>query len=210
MKDVSHNWVGYAVTGDPGSITDVKGSWIVPAVNSATGSDGYSAFWVGIDGFNSHTVEQIGTESDYVNGSPQYYAWFELFPSYPHEVPISVSPGDHILAEVKYDGGNTFTLSLTNLSAGQSFQRNVTVSGANRSSAEWIAEAPSADSVLPLADFSSVQFGPGDLVTMNGITSPFGTVSPLYQIFMGNSRNLIAQPTAVSSDGSSFSVQVAG
>src|SRR4051794_21275294 len=58
----SSNWSGYAVTGTPGSITDVKGSWIVPGIQGACGTtDSYSSFWIGIDGYSSNTVEQIGT-----------------------------------------------------------------------------------------------------------------------------------------------------
>jgi hypothetical protein len=209
-KTSSHNWAGYAVIADPGSVSDVKGSWVVPAVSSPTGSDGFSAFWVGIDGFGSRTVEQIGTESDYLSGSPQYYAWFEMYPDYPHIVQISVSPGDQISAEVKYAGGGVFTLSISDLTTGQSFQINTVASGADRSSAEWIAEAPYDGGVLPLADFSKAYFGPGNYVTMNGVTSPLGTVSLLYQITMGSPRNVLAQTSPLSSDGLSFSVQQTG
>src|SRR5262245_16449591 len=59
----STNWSGYAVTGAPGSITRVKGSWTVPAVQGpCTAQFQASSFWVGIDGFMSNTVEQIGTD----------------------------------------------------------------------------------------------------------------------------------------------------
>ncbi len=203
----SHNWVGYAVTGDPGSVSDVKGSWVVPAVSSATGSDGFSAFWVGIDGFNSRTVEQIGTESDYISGSVQYYAWIELYPNLPYAVPINVAPGDRISAEVKYVGSSVFMLSISDSTTGESFQINAAVANAKRSSAEWIAEAPYDRGILPLADFSKVYFA-GNYVTMSGIARPFGTVGPLYQITMsGSSRNVMAQPSPLSSDGSSFFIQ---
>jgi hypothetical protein len=80
----SYNWSGYAITGSKGSTTDVKGSWVVPAVNCSAAPAGYSAFWVGIDGFSSSSVEQIGTDSDCVSlnghqqGTPTYYAWFEF------------------------------------------------------------------------------------------------------------------------------------
>jgi hypothetical protein len=195
------------VTGDPGSVSDVKGSWVVPAVSSATGTDGYSAFWVGIDGFNSHTVEQIGTESDYVDGSAQYYAWFEMYPHYPHDISMAVSPGDQISAEVKYAGNDAFILSISDLTSGQSFQTTATASAA-RSSAEWIAEAPYGHGILPLADFGNVNFNQGNYVTINGVTSPFGSVAPLYQIVMADSSgNVMAQPSPISSDGSGFLMQ---
>src|SRR6266542_694566 len=65
----SLNWSGYAVTGAPGSVTDAKGSWVVPSIQGNCGStNAYASFWVGIDGFSSNTVEQVGTDSDCQNG----------------------------------------------------------------------------------------------------------------------------------------------
>ncbi len=75
----STNWSGYAVTGPAGSVTDAKGSWIVPSVTCSSAAS-YSSFWVGIDGFGSNTVEQTGTDSDCQSGSPTYYAWYEFYP----------------------------------------------------------------------------------------------------------------------------------
>ena len=41
----------------------------------------YSSVWVGIDGYSSNTVEQIGTEQDVsANGKTSYYAWYEMYP----------------------------------------------------------------------------------------------------------------------------------
>jgi hypothetical protein len=59
----SSNWVGYAATGAAGSFTSVSASWTQPTASCATGSQ-YAAFWVGLDGYTSKTVEQIGTEAD--------------------------------------------------------------------------------------------------------------------------------------------------
>src|SRR5262249_45222375 len=58
----SRTWGGYAVTGATGSATDFQGSWIVPAVTCSGGPNQYASMWVGIDGFNSNTVEQTGTD----------------------------------------------------------------------------------------------------------------------------------------------------
>jgi hypothetical protein len=40
----SPNWSGYAVLSTPGSVSDVVGSWKVPAIADNCASDGYSAF----------------------------------------------------------------------------------------------------------------------------------------------------------------------
>ena len=79
----STNWSGYAVTAPKGAVTDVVGSWVVPSIQSPAGSKsaGIIRSWVGIDGYSSSTVEQIGTDSDIVNGVPQYFAWYEFYPN---------------------------------------------------------------------------------------------------------------------------------
>ena len=59
----SSNWAGYAATGAAGSFTSVSASWTQPTASCASGSQ-YAAFWVGLDGYTSKTVEQIGTEAD--------------------------------------------------------------------------------------------------------------------------------------------------
>ena len=69
----STNWSGYAVTGAAGSVTSVSGSWVVPASTcGARSSAEYASFWIGIDGWTSSTVEQIGTDSDCSRGTPSY------------------------------------------------------------------------------------------------------------------------------------------
>src|SRR5438876_3624325 len=115
----STNWSGFAVTGS--GVTDAKGSWIVPSVTCSS-STTYSSFWVGIDGYSSNTVEQIGTDSDCVNGTPAYYVWYEFYPHWSYTVnSITIHPGDVISAEVSADAKGTFTLTLTD-QTGKSIQ----------------------------------------------------------------------------------------
>jgi hypothetical protein len=59
----SSNWAGYAATG--GQFTSVSADWVQPAGICSRG-DQYAAFWVGLDGYSSTTVEQTGTEVDCV------------------------------------------------------------------------------------------------------------------------------------------------
>src|SRR5262245_8598492 len=184
----SYNWSGYAVTAAKGSVRDVSGSWIVPSVKCASGTE-YSSFWVGIDGFNSNTVEQIGTDSDCHSGSPAYYAWFEF---YPHPMltinTVPVSPGDVICADVQY-AWRQLPATITNVTTGQSFSTSTRVNSAQRSSAEWVAEAPSsAGGILPLADFGTVSYS-DDKATVSGTTGAIGTFPGpnVYQITMVDS-----------------------
>lgn len=55
----------------------------VPTVDCIVTPTSYSAFWVGLDGYSSKTVEQIGTEADCKGATPSYYAWYEFYPKFP-------------------------------------------------------------------------------------------------------------------------------
>ncbi len=159
----SSNWSGYAVLG--ASFTWAKGSWVVPAANCAgVTSDQYAAFWVGIDGYSSSTVEQTGTDSDCLGGLPNYYAWYEFYPLGSVNVyNFPVAPGDVISAAVYYSAAtDRFTVEITNETTQRTFTKSAHVAGAIRSSAEWITEAPCctfAGGILPLSDFGKAAFG---------------------------------------------------
>jgi peptidase A4-like protein len=220
----SSNWSGYAVTGGRGSVTDVKGSWKVPAIQAPCGpGNQYASFWIGIDGYNSNTVEQIGTDSDCQGGVPTYYAWYEFYPHWSYGITLNspIFPDDVISAEVKSTTGGIFTVSLTDLTSGQSFSANVKMNNAQRSSAEWIAEAPWSGGVLPLANFGTAQYGANNTkvlgtssATINGVTgaigafgSPTAPSSPVQKITMVTSSGAPkAEPSDLSTDGSSFTI----
>jgi len=51
-------------------------------------------------------------------------------------------------AVVSYDG-TQFKLSMKNITTGKTFSRMGNIRGAQRTSAEWIAEAPSSGGILP-------------------------------------------------------------
>ncbi len=212
----SLNWAGYAVTGPAGSVTDVKGSWIVPTADCSSTPNSYSSFWLGIDGYSSSTVEQTGTSSDCNGNSPSYYAWYEFYPKFGYKIPMQVSPGNVISAEVKYTGKGQFTVSIANLNTSQSFSKSAKVSQAQMSSAEWIAEAPWSGGVLPLANFGTAYFGldktgvsSTNYATVGGSAgniSSFG--SSVQSITMvSNSGATKANPSPLSTDGTSFAVQ---
>jgi len=214
----STNWSGYAVTGSSGSVTDAKGSWKVPTiVGTCPSTNQYSSFWVGIDGFNSGTVEQTGTDSDCQNGVPTYYAWYEFYPHPSFLINgITVHPGDTMSAEASF-GGTRFSVTITDVTTGQSFSKSARVASAQRSSAEWIAEAPSSSGgILPLADFGTVILGLDNTgqantnyATISGTTGAIGSFGANVQVITMVSQSngaTKASPSALSSDGTSFSV----
>jgi hypothetical protein len=209
----SLNWSGYAIetslsSPQSNAVSDVRGSWTVPTVTSSSYST-YSSIWVGIDGYSDKTVEQIGTEQDWVNGAARYYAWYEMYPKGSVVISTStypVSPGDHLTAEVSYTGSNSFTLTLSDTTADWTF---TTTQKANalRQSAEWIVEAPSFGSILPLANFDVANIS-GALATLNDHTGTISDSSWANDAITMVAKNgtTMAEPSSLSSDGSSFSV----
>ena len=213
----SGNWSGYAVTGAKGSVTDVKGSWIVPAIaGTCPSTNQYSSFWVGIDGYTSSTVEQIGTDSDCVNGKAVYYAWYEFYPHFSYTIPLTVKPGDTIFAEVTAQGKGQFTVTLTDKTTPGTFSKSAKIPSADQSSAEWIAEAPYSGGILPLADFNTVSFGQDYtaqtgtcFATIAGASRAIGLfpAANVFDITMDTSSGMIkASPSVLSSDATSFSI----
>jgi len=210
-EGTSTNWAGYAVETSLSSpqsqaVSDVRGQWVVPTVSPSAGNT-YSSVWVGIDGYSDSTVEQIGTEQDYINGQPRYYAWYEMYPKPSRLIRYPVAPGDIMSAEVNYIGKNQFVLTLIDQTAGWTFSITQKAN-AQRQSAEWIIEAPWSGGVLPLANFGTLSFD-NTTATLNGHT---GSVSDTTwhndSITMTTSSGTVkARPSALSPDGSSFSVK---
>jgi Peptidase A4 family len=213
----SSNWSGYAVTGS--SFTVAKGSWIVPSVNCNQTPNSYSAFWVGIDGYSSSSVEQTGTISQCSGTSAEYYAWYEFYPNPSYEITsVPVSPGNKISASVTYNGSSEFTTTIVNETTGKSYSKTARVRGAARSSAEWIAEAPcctSSGGILPLSDFGTAYFGKDytsvsstNYATDSSTSGPISSFGSNVQeiIMTGNSGDDKAVPSPLTSDGTSFDV----
>jgi Peptidase A4 family len=156
----SRNWAGYASAGSAGSFSSISARWTQPRVACPKRESSYAAFWVGLDGYGSKTVEQIGTASECRSGKPVSYAWYEIYPKHGQRCSITIDPGDRIDASV-LDRSGRFELRLSDGSricrvsarAGHRYER---------SSAEVIVEAPSSNhgpkGTLDLANFGSVSF----------------------------------------------------
>jgi len=197
-QDESTNWSGYAVTGANGAYHSVTASWVEPTGKcTSRRADQYSSFWVGLDGFNSDSVEQTGTDVDCAGTSPQYYGWYEMYPADPVNYTNTVKPGDHFSASVTFTGTETYTLVLTDSTQGWTHTTVKNETGLDRSSAEVITEAPSSESgVLPLADFGTVNYSTS---TANGTS--LGSQSPTEIIMIDNSGAQKDSTSAISSGG---------
>jgi hypothetical protein len=245
QQSSSANWAGYVASGT--TFSDVSGSWTQPSVTCGS-SDTYSAYWVGIGGSGnsssssgipgypsdgsgtgsggsgSTSLEQMGTQANCSNGSPQYYAWYELLPAAPVNIDVPIKPGDKITAKVTVSGNET-TFYLLDTTTGQSSKQTLQSPNPDTSSAEWVAEAPSTcDQTgncqpLPLADFGTVGFS-SSTATAGGHTGPISDpnwTATAVQLSAANNPQFTAyggtdgggsgaQTSSLSPDGQSFSV----
>ena len=197
----SENWAGYDVLGGP--FSSVTASWTQPAVLPEAGTS-EAAFWVGLDGDGSQTVEQIGTESYSRAGAVGCEAWWEMFPAAPQWLDhFPVSPGDLMSATVISDGQGHFTLTLDDATSGLSFTTTQPSDVTKPVSAEVIVEAPAdaSGNLVPLADFGSVSF--------SGCAFDGQPVAGFdwneYEMLSADGATE-AVPSALGADGQSFSV----
>lgn len=156
----SFNWSGYvdAATNSIPAFSSVSAKWLTPAVTCTTHLDALTSEWVGLDGFNSNTVEQVGTLGWCYQGTATYYTWWEMFPASTVTVGSTLSPGDSISASVSRSG-TTYTLSVQDSThPANSFTHYASCSvQCLDASAEWIAERPafSTTGIAPLARYGA-------------------------------------------------------
>jgi hypothetical protein len=226
-QSVSANWSGYAAVDANAAglqFTSVTGTWTVPATTCDLSSDGSAAFWVGLGGSSdtSAGLEQTGTGADCNNGTATYYAWYEILPAGAVTVPLKVKPGDLITTSVNVKGTTTL-VQIKNRTRKTSFTKALTVAAPDLSSAEWIAEAPSACSntgrctIVPLANFGNVTFTkaaaiasahPGTIADPTWANEAISLVPQSSRFFstLDSTSTAGATPGALSADGRSFPV----
>jgi Peptidase A4 family len=186
QEAVSENWAGYVASSQNDSgFSAVSGAWTQPKVDCSTAQEpAYSAYWVGLGGGGeqSQALEQIGTQADCQNGTASYYAWYELVPSAPVKLDLTIHAGDHVWARTAVSGDKV-SFYITDQTTHQTWTKTLTMTAAtpDTSTAEWVAEAPSeceggatSDCTpLPLANFGTATFSDA-YTTASGHT---GTIS---------------------------------
>jgi Peptidase A4 family len=170
----SFNWSGYADSSTAGAFTAVSGTWRQPATVCSP-EQRLTAYWVGLDGFDNATVEQLGTLAYCFEGLPYYFSWWEMFPGASVTVGSTVQPGDLISASVNRSGTN-YTLTLNDFTTpGNSFSTVQSCTTCENDSAEWIAERPAFPiGITPLTFFRSWNVTRGSQ-TSNGVTGSIGS-----------------------------------
>jgi Peptidase A4 family len=202
----STNWSGYAAT--TGTYTSVTASWTQPAGHCTSG-DQYAAFWVGLDGYSSSTVEQTGSDVDCIGRTAEYYAWYEAYPKASVDYNNTVRANDKFTATVTYIGSNQFTLYIADATQGWNHTTTVTVNGTVRTSAEVIAEAPCCTfygGILPLTNFGTMNFTGSTVTPTSGSSEAIGSAPGVTQIIMVDTFNRNKDTvSALSNGGENFS-----
>ncbi len=118
------------------------------------------------------------------------------------------------IGQVNSTSTEEFALTITDETTGAHYTTTGTASGAPRSSAEWIAEAPSyATGIINLSDFGKAYFG-DDYTSIAGTNQATdGTTSGVIKKFGANIvtitqvdvfLNVEQKPSSLTKDGSSF------
>jgi hypothetical protein len=219
----SANWAGYAAHRPGVRFRYVTGEWQVPTASCTPGAPAFSSNWIGLGGYreNSGALEQTGTETDCsASGRVNYSAWYELVPAAPHSISLGLRPGDLVRGSARAAGG-WVTIVLSDLSNGRSFRRSFHPSYLDRTSADWIVEAPSECThsgrcrTLPLADFGRTSLFAARATTVAGragaITSRWWNTTTITLVHgsrspAGTGSAPEAAPSGLTAGGSAFTV----
>lgn len=160
------NWSGYERIAQPGTITEVAALWHVPSIPyNPTDSTADVLIWIGIDVGNPQLI-QIGTGADYLtsDGSPRYYAWYEILPTIPtvRILPTDqypVRPDDEITGEIIQLTSTSMYMALNNYTQNWRFSLPAVDYTGPRQTADFIVERglnSVTKQLYPLADYGQV------------------------------------------------------
>lgn len=200
----STNWAGYAAARPGAVFRYVQATFFVPYVDCVRTPNAFSSHWVGLDGLNSRTVEQLGVEAGCTGTTPQYYAWYEMYPGNEASA-FFVKPGNSIVASVYYSKHTKmFLLTLRDTTTGQHFSHSLKciATACLRASAQIISESPADGSgqALPLADYRASSFSGISVTDSLGHRGALNSSRwNTYEIIQVNSstNTVAAQPTSL-------------
>jgi hypothetical protein len=203
----SRNWAGYAVT--RGKFKKIKATFYVPIMNCKNNPNTFSSHWVGLDGFNSNTVEQDGIEADCNGTRESIFAWREVFPRPEQPFRLKIRPGDSITATTTFRR-HKFKMEVRDNTTGRhaTASERCTGSVCKRSSAEVISEAPTVNGQQSnLAPYGAQSYSSIKITNSKGrrggIRSSHWRAFRIFQV--GNDHTtVIAAPTAL--HGPAFAV----
>jgi len=198
LNHANQIWGGYAVTG-AGPYKKITGSWNIPRMNCSRGN-GDASPWIGIDGWNDFTVEQIGIDLDCVNGVASYHPWIEMYPGPSDYFKETVHAGDTLTASVSVSKG-TWTLTESDTTSGwtRTFHRHPS-NPLEKASAEAILEAVGGGAPR-VPDFHTVTFSN---IKVDGV--PLASAGNLHRTTLERRTTPLSQESPLSMLGESFSI----
>jgi len=203
----SSNWSGYnkGMLETGSGFHSISGQWTVPSATAHTrGQDEFSSSWIGIGGgcldtsctATDSTLIQTGTEQDVAaDGTPSYSTWYELIPAPSISTPLAVKAGDVVAADIRESVPEVWTISLKNLSTGQSWSTTLPYPS-TYATAEWIEETPltfgtNGAGLSSLPNLGSVHFTSS---TVNGANAALNPAEEMQLV--DSNGNPIATPSA--------------
>jgi len=139
--------------------------------------------------------------------------WYELVPAASVPIALKVFPGNVIAASVSV-AGTTVKVQIRNLTRKTRFSKTLRANALDVSSAEWVAEAPSACNqrgrctVLPLTDFGTVPFANASATAAghaSSIVDASWTATPI-ELIPNERLQTATAPSQLSPDGRVFTV----
>jgi hypothetical protein len=203
----SSNWSGYFASLT--SYNAIAGSWTATSPTGNGSSASADSTWIGIGGVSSNDLIQIGTQNSVSdNGQVSAGGFYELLPDVSQPtIGMVISPGDSMTASIIETATSQWTMTISDLSNGQSFSKSVSYTSAN-SSAEWIEEDPSYSSrrQIPFDNFGTANFSNASTTTSTGSTLNLISSEAQAITMVDTAGHPIATPSSVHSDATSFSV----
>ncbi len=203
---LSTNWSGYLATN--ASFTAVSGTWTVTTATGNNASTSADSTWIGIGGVTSGDLIQTGTQNLIsASGQVSTSAFYELLPFSSQQVPdVTVSPGDSMTASIVEGSSEQWTITITDNTDDESSTITVTYNS-SLSSAEWIEEDPSYSSrrQIPFDNFTEASFtNTSTIANDSTVDLTESTAQPVTMV--DDSGQTIAEPSAIGTDGSSFTI----
>jgi Peptidase A4 family len=189
----STGWAGYYLSGANGAFSSVSATWTVPTAKCVAG-DQYAAFWTGLDGVASDSVEQVGIDADCTSKTASYLGWYDMYPADPVYFSNAIAAGDSMSASVTFSGADTYTLKLADSTADWSHTVTENESGLARSSAEVVTEGPGSAGIL--TDFGKITYAG---CTVNGTS--MGTQDPTAVTMVDASGKVMVSTSTITAAG---------
>jgi hypothetical protein len=193
--------------------SSVTGTWTVPAV-TASQRNAVAAQWIGLGGVATTDLLQMGTIEQIENGQATAAVFWEQLPAAAQDV-MTVPIGSVVSVRIGQaaDPSSEWNLTFTaSTPGGETKTKTITVTldsayaQAIGTSAEWISEEPSNENgqLYPLANMGTVKYTAA-LADGQPLNSSGNQVQPVALV---SGRNVLIAPSALGTDGNSFSTSV--